>query len=151
MSWTAKQTLVMREVYQQLDSLPMSFGLPAYSDDLTDAQIQNYIGINFKKAMREFGYTDDNFDDEYDDDSTMATYFVDRALYHLLRKFRFTSSVYFKFSSAQDGRQLDRTKVFDNLNKIIEELDEEYKSYVKGTYHHGIWTRTYDSYEWAEE
>lgn len=150
MSYTAKQILIMRDAYESLGEMVSAFNKPVYSPTMTDAQVTTYMGKYLKKAMRDFEVKDENFDSAIDYDGKIATYITNRVEYYMLVDFRFMGSVMYKFSSSKDGFSVEKDVIYKNLNEMIKVFDDEYNKYVKGTYHHGIWTMTATTYDWSE-
>lgn len=135
-----KKYYILRNAYQKLDSLPLSFGLPVYSDDIDDQTIEKYFRTDLADTLRETRLTIG----EIDDDSIDEMYFENRIVYHALRRFRLSAAVFFKFSTAVDGKTIDKTNIPKMLATILAEYEAEYKQWRLG--HIGnIWTRSVDS------
>lgn len=117
---------LMRNAYQKLDSLPLSFGLPAYSDSLEDGFVENKFKLHFKDAMRAMRLHDLSSIQEDSYDELMVE---NRMVYYALRRFRTTASAFFKFSTAIDGKTVDKTKVPQMLKEIMDEYEDEFKKY----------------------
>lgn len=128
---------LMRNVYQKLDNLPLSFGLPAYSSNITDEMVENKFGIHLKDAMREMRISSIN--DTIEEGSYDEYMVENRILYYALRSFRFSASVFFKFSTAIDGKTVDKTKIPEFLKDLFDELQDEYNKY-KGKNSGNMWT-----------
>lgn len=131
---------MLRNAYQKLDNLPLSFGLPAYSDDIDDQTIEKYFRTDLADTLRETQITIE----EIDDGSKDEMYFENRIVYHALKRFRLSASVFFKFSTAVDGKTIDKTNIPKILASILQEYEAEYKQWRLG--HVGkIWNRSGDS------
>lgn len=131
---------MLRNAYQKLDNLPLSFGLPAYSDDIDDQTIERYFRTDLADTLRETQITIE----EIDDGSKDEMYFENRIVYHALKRFRLSASVFFKFSTAVDGKTIDKTNIPKMLASILQEYEEEYKQWRLD--HVGkIWNRSGDS------
>ena len=44
---------ILRNVYKKLDNMTLSFGMPVYSNEIDDAEIERYLGITLDDTMRE--------------------------------------------------------------------------------------------------
>lgn len=128
---------IMRHAYQKLDALPLGFGLPSYSDNMTDEEVSRYFSLDLSDTLRESKITISTIgEDSYDE-----MMIENRVVYHALKRFRLTSATFFKFSTATDGKTVDKTNVPKMLKQIMDEYDAEYKSWKsKGA--SGIWNRT---------
>lgn len=131
---------MLRNAYQKLDNLPLSFGLPAYSDDIDDQTIEKYFRTDLADTLRETQITIE----EIDDGSKDEMYFENRIVYHALKRFRLSASVFFKFSTAVDGKTIDKTNIPKMLASILQEYEAEYKQWRLG-YVGKIWNRSGDS------
>ena len=131
---------MLRNAYQKLDNLPLSFGLPAYSDDIDDQTIERYFRTDLADTLRETQITIE----EIDDGSKDEMYFENRIVYHALKRFRLSASVFFKFSTAVDGKTIDKTNIPKMLASILQEYEAEYKQWRLG-YVGKIWNRSGDS------
>ena len=130
---------MLRNAYQKLDNLPLSFGLPAYSDDIDDQTIEKYFRTDLADTLRETQITIER--------SMMVqkiNVFRNRIVYHALKRFRLSASVFFKFSTAVDGKTIDKTNIPKMLASILQEYEAEYRQWRLG--HVGkIWNRSGDS------
>lgn len=117
---------ILRNAYVKLDSLPLSFGIPAYSDDISDEDIAKRFRVDLADTIRE---TRINIAD-IEDDSVDEMQFENRIVYHALKRFRLTASAFFKFSTAVDGKTVDKTQVPKMLKAILDEYDNEYKKWM---------------------
>lgn len=149
MVYTQHMYNIMREAYEKLGEMTSAFSIPKYSSSMTDIQVANYIGNAFKDSFREFGFTVNGFETECPEMSMKEMYFINRICYRMMYKFRFEVVLYNKFASSNDGFSVDKSKVYDNFNDLLEQLDKEYKDYVYGNYHHGVLTWNARPYEWA--
>ena len=137
MTTDERRIKIMRHAYQKLDGLPLGFGLPEYSDDMNDEVIEKYFSLNLSDALRESGISIDTLtEDSYDE-----MMIENRVVYHALKRFRLTSATFFKFSTATDGKTVDKTNVPKMLKQIMDEYDAEYSTW-KGRNAGSIWNRT---------
>lgn len=138
---TDKETIerykILRNAYVKLDSLPLSFGLPAYDDDIPNETIDKYFRVDLLDTIRETGI---NISD-IEENSVDEMQFENRVVYHALKRFRLTASVFFKFSTAVDGKSIDKTQIPKMLSTILNEYDAEYKSWRLGNIG-SLWNRS---------
>lgn len=127
---------ILRNAYMKLDSLPLSFGVPAYDEDIPDEIVEKYFKVDLADTLRE---TRLNIED-IEDDSIDEMYFENRIVYHALKRYRLTASVFFKFSTAVDGKTIDKTQIPKMLAQIIAEYDAEYKKWRLGSIG-SLWNR----------
>lgn len=127
---------ILRNAYMKLDSLPLSFGVPAYDEDIPDDVVEKYFKVDLADTLRE---TRLNIED-IEDDSIDEMYFENRIVYHALKRYRLTASVFFKFSTAVDGKTIDKTQIPKMLAQIIAEYDAEYKKWRLGSIG-SLWNR----------
>lgn len=146
---------ILRNVYKKLDSMTLSFGMPVYSDDIPDDDIERYLGITLDDTMRELRVS--NLDGIQEMSS--AEYHIEnRCLYHKLRLLRNSASVFFKFSTSVDGKTVDKSMIPKMLNEMIKEYDTEWKDWLSdggdGLYGtaNGTWNRSsQDGTSWYRE
>ena len=132
-----KKFNILRNAYMKLDNLPLSFGLPSYDDEIPDEVVEKYFKIDLADTLRE---TRLNIED-IEDDSIDEMYVENRVVYHALKRFRLSASVFFKFSTAVDGKTVDKTQIPKILAAILKEYEDEYKQWRLG--HIGkLWNRT---------
>lgn len=131
---------ILRNAYKKLDSLPLSFGMPVYDEDISDEMIEKYFSTDLADTLRETRIKIDDIED----DSIDEMYFENRIVYHALKRFRLTASVFFKFSTAVDGKTIDKTQIPKMLATIINEYDAEYKKWMLGNVG-GLWNRSVNS------
>lgn len=124
--------------------MTLSFGMPVYSDDLPSTDIERYIGISLDDTMRELRITNlDNIEE-----MSIAEYHIEnRCIYHKLRLLRNSASVFFKFSTAVDGKTVDKSMIPKMINEMIKEYDNEWKKWLStgGIYSStggNTWSRT---------
>jgi hypothetical protein len=117
---------ILRDAYQKLDGMEYSFGLPQYSDELTDTMIERYLGIDLKDTLREMGLQSVDGIEVMSNDELQVE---DRVVYHALRRFRNSASVYFKFSTATDGKTVDKSMIPKMILEVIHEYDKQFKDY----------------------
>lgn len=128
---------IMRHAYQKLDGLPLGFGLPEYNDNISDEVVSKYFSLDLSDTIRESGIDMSALvDDSYDE-----MMIENRVVYHALKRFRLTSATFFKFSTAVDGKTVDKTNVPKMLKQLIDEYDAEYKSW-RGKGIGNLWNRT---------
>lgn len=133
-----RKIIIMRHAYQKLDNLPLGFGLPAYDESISDEVVSKYFSLDLSDTLRESKITTINLvqEDSYDE-----MVIENRVVYHALKRFRLTSATFFKFSTATDGKTVDKTNVPKMLQQILTEYDNEYKSWKsKGA--GSLWNRT---------
>lgn len=128
---------IMRNVYRKLDGLPLSFGLPQYDDEIPDEDIIKYFSIDLSDTLRETGINMEQLAEGSSDELAIEN----RTVYHALKRFRLTASTFFKFSTAVDGKSIDKTQVPKMLKQIIDEYDKEYKEW-KCSSTGSLWNRS---------
>lgn len=129
--------LIMRHAYQKLDSLPLGFGLPVYSEDMNDEDISKYFKLDLLDTLREAGLSMEAIEPNSTDEMVIE----DRVVYHALKRFRMTAVTFFKFSTATDGKTVDKTNIPKMLQQLISEYDKEFKAWKsKGA--GKIWSRS---------
>lgn len=127
---------ILRNAYMKLDSLPLSFGMPAYSDDIPNEKIEKYFRTDLSDTIRETRIKISDIQE----DSVDELQFENRIVYHALKRFRLSASVFFKFSTAVDGKTIDKTQIPKMLTNIINEYDNEYKKWRLGSIGN-LWNR----------
>ena len=128
---------IMRHAYQKLDGLPLGFGLPEYSDDIDDKTVSKYFSLDLSDTIRESGIEMSALVEGSYDEMVVEN----RVVYHALKRFRLTSATFFKFSTATDGKTVDKTNIPKVLKQLIDEYDAEYKSWKsKGA--GSLWNRS---------
>lgn len=120
-----KKYNILRNAYIKLDALPFSFGVPRYDDNMSDKVIERYFRTDYADTMRE---TRINIDD-IESGSIDEMQIENRIVYHALRRYRLSASVFFKFSTATDGKTIDKTQIPKMLSAIIDEYNNEYKKW----------------------
>lgn len=145
---------ILRNVYRKLDGMMLSFGIPLYSDDLSDKDIERYVGMSLNDTMRELKLIDLN---EIDEMSVAEYHIENRCVYHKLRSLRNSASIFFKFSTAVDGKTVDKSMIPKMINEMIKEYDDEWKKWLSeggltGITTGSIWGRTpVDGTSWHRE
>ena len=43
---------ILTNAYKKLDGMMLSFGMPVYSDDIVDSDIERYVGMALDDTMR---------------------------------------------------------------------------------------------------
>ena len=133
----ARKIKIMRNAYQKLDSLPLGFGLPAYSEDISDDVVSKYFSLDLSDTLRESGVSISTLVEDSRDEMIIEN----RVVYHALKRFRLTASTFFKFSTATDGKTIDKTNIPKVLKEILDEYDKEYSDW-KGRNAGSIWNRS---------
>lgn len=121
-----REIAVMRGAYSKLDAMPLSFGIPRYDPDMTDAEVERYVGGDLKDVMRELGIQ--NLDGVVEM-STEELRIENRTVYYALRRFRHSASVFFKFSTAVDGKTVDKQQIPKMLAELLKEYDQEWTNW----------------------
>ena len=135
---------ILRNVYRKLDGMMLSFGIPMYSDNISDDDIERYVGMSLNDTMRELRIT--NLDGV--GEMSIAEYHIEnRCVYHKLRSLRNSASIFFKFSTAVDGKTVDKSMIPKMINEMIKEYDDEWKKWmadggITGSTAGNIWERT---------
>ena len=120
---------ILRRVYQKLDGLPLGFGISAYNENIEDDQIIKLFNVDYIDTMREIRCSSL---DEIEENAYDEMQLENRVVYHALRRYRLSSAVYFKFSTAVDGKTIDKTNIPKMLNAIILEYENDFKSWRSG-------------------
>lgn len=126
MAFEEREIAIMRGAYGKLDNMPLSFGIPRYDDEMTDADVSRYMGGDLKDVMRELGISNLNGVLEM---STEELRIENRVVYYALRRFRHSASVFFKFSTAVDGKTIDKQQIPKMLAELLKEYDQEWKNW----------------------
>lgn len=135
---------ILRNVYRKLDGMMLSFGMPMYNNNIQDTDIERYVGMSLDDTMRELRLT--NIDEV--DEMSIAEYHIEnRCVYHKLRSLRNSASIFFKFSTAVDGKTIDKSMIPKMINEMIKEYDDEWKRWLSnggmtGSTANTIWERT---------
>lgn len=135
---------ILKRVYQKLDGMAMSFGMPMYSDNISDDDFERYVGMPLDDTMRELRIS--NL--EGIGEMSIAEYHIEnRCVYHKLRMLRNSASIFFKFSTAVDGKSIDKTMIPKMINEMLKEYDAEWKKWLStggliGTTTGSMWERT---------
>ena len=120
---TDRDMSIMRNAYRKLDGMTLSFGIPSYSDDISDDKVDGYFGIDLMDTLRELRLKNT---DSIEEMSINEMHVEDRVIYHALKRFRNTASVFFKFSTATDGKTIDKQMIPKMLFQLIQEYDKEF-------------------------
>lgn len=154
MSDSEHRMIILRNVYKKLDGMMLSFGIPIYSDDMSDDDIERYVGITLNDTMRELRIN--NLDNV--EEMSIAEYHIEnRCIYHKLRMLRNSASIFFKFSTAVDGKTVDKSMIPKMINEMIKEYDDEWKKWqndggLTGATAGRIWRReAVDGTSWYRE
>jgi hypothetical protein len=135
-----KKYKILRNAYMKLDNLPLSFGMPAYDDDLPDNVVEKYFRTDLADTLRETRIAIEDIEENSVDEMQ----FENRIVYHALRRFRLSATAFFKFSTAVDGKTIDKTQIPKILSTLIAEYDAEYKSWRLGSVG-SLWNRKVNS------
>lgn len=135
-----KKYKILRNAYMKLDNLPLSFGMPAYDDDLPDNVVEKYFRTDLADTLRETRIAIEDIEENSIDEMQ----FENRIVYHALRRFRLSATAFFKFSTAVDGKTIDKTQIPKILSTLITEYDAEYKSWRLGSVG-SLWNRKVNS------
>lgn len=135
-----KKYKILRNAYMKLDNLPLSFGMPAYDDDLPDNVVEKYFRTDLADTLRETRIAIEDIEENSVDEMQ----FENRIVYHALRRFRLSATAFFKFSTAVDGKTVDKTQIPKILSTLIAEYDAEYKSWRLGSVG-SLWNRKVSS------
>ena len=131
-----KKYKILRNAYMKLDNLPLSFGMPAYDDDLPDNVVEKYFRTDLADTLRETRIAIEDIEENSVDEMQ----FENRIVYHALRRFRLSATAFFKFSTAVDGKTVDKTQIPKILSTLIAEYDAEYKNWRLGSVG-SLWNR----------
>lgn len=131
-----KKYKILRNAYMKLDNLPLSFGMPAYDDDLPDNVVEKYFRTDLADTLRETRIAIEDIEENSVDEMQ----FENRIVYHALRRFRLSATAFFKFSTAVDGKTIDKTQIPKILSTLIAEYDAEYKKWRLGNIG-SLWNR----------
>lgn len=123
-----REIAVMRGAYSKLDNMPLSFGIPRYDPNMTDADVERYVGGDLKDTMRELGIQ--NLDGVVEM-STEELRIENRTVYYALRRFRHSASVFFKFSTAVDGKTVDKQQIPKMIAELLKEYEQEWTNWRK--------------------
>lgn len=135
-----KKYKMLRNVYMKLDALPLSFGMMKYDDDIPDDIIYKYFRTDLLDTIRETHISIADIEENSLDEMQ----FENRIVYYALKRFRLSASVFFKFSTAVDGKTIDKTQIPKMLSTIINEYDAEYKKWRSGGTG-SLWNRSVSS------
>lgn len=114
----SNRATILRSIYKKLDQLPLTFGLTGL-----DANLENEIGGDLNDTLREVKLTTT---DQISVMSETELRIENRSVYHILRRFRNSASVNFKYSTGADGKSVDKTQVPKILKETIDEYDGEF-------------------------
>ena len=123
---SASKLDIMKNVYRKLSGMMVAFDIPEYNPDMPSDMVEKYIGGDYNDAIRDMGVNIDNVDKG----STMELAIETKTIIFALRRFKATTAVWFKFSTAVDGKTVDKTKVFEAIDATIKDYENEYKDYI---------------------
>jgi hypothetical protein len=135
---STRDIVVMRNAYQKLDTMVLSFGLPAYSESIEDDVIVKYFGLDLKDTLRELKLSNTDGIAEMSVDEMQIE---NRIVYHALKRFRNGSSVFFKFSTASDGKTIDKSMIPKMISNIIAEYGSDFSKWRRSG-GGSMWTMT---------
>lgn len=124
--FSEREVDLIRGAYRKLDAMPMSFGIPQYNDQMTDADVSRYMGGDLIDVMRELGISNLDGVAEF---STDELQLENRIVYYALKRYRLSASVFFKFSTAVDGKTVDKQQIPKMLAETIKAYEAEWSSY----------------------
>lgn len=124
--FSEREVSLLRGAYRKLDAMPMSFGVPQYNDTMTDADVSKYMGGDLIDVMRELGISNLDGVAEF---STAELQIENRIVYYALKRFRHSASVFFKFSTAVDGKTVDKQQIPKMLAEMLKEYQDEWTKY----------------------
>jgi hypothetical protein len=132
---------ILKSAYRKLDQLPLSFDMPPLDDSLTDEMVEKLIGGDLNDVLREVHMLSTSDISEMSEDEMRIE---NRIVYHILRRFRNSTSVYFKYSTGSDGKTVDKTQVTKTMNTLIDEYDNEFKVWRKNgvVSSSAVWSRS---------
>lgn len=133
----ADRIKVLRNVYRKLDGLPLGFGLPAYNKDIPDATIEATFGMDLDDTMREIRMKIVDIEEDSYDELHVEL----RTVYYALCRYRLSGSIFFKFSTAVDGKTVDKSMIPKMISQIISEYDTKFKKWRSGSIA-GTWDRS---------
>lgn len=134
---TDREIEAMRHAWQKLDSLGYSFGLPMYSPSIPDIEVEKYFYGDLRDVMRELGITTlDNIPEM----SVAEMRIEDRIVYYALRRFRNSAAVFFRFSTAADGKSVDKSMIPKMLAAMIAEYNQEWVDWRRSLSTGSLWT-----------
>lgn len=131
-----REIAIMRGAYGKLDNMPLSFGIPRYDPEMADADVERYMGGDLKDVMRELGIQ--NLDGVVEM-STEELRIENRVVYYALRRFRHSASVFFKFSTAVDGKTVDKQQIPKMLAELLKDYEREWSSWRRTISAGQIW------------
>lgn len=130
---------IMRAVYRKFDNMPLGFGIPAYDDDMPDSVVERQFLGDLRDTERELKLK--NLD-SVEEMSLHEMHIENRTVYHALKRFRLSSAIFFKFSTATDGKTVDKTMIPKMIAATIKEYDDEFKKWRSTLPVGEVWTRT---------
>jgi hypothetical protein len=133
----ADRMKVLRNAYKKLDGLPLGFGIPAYSKDVADTVVESMFGMDLDDTIREVRMRIEDVEpDSYDE-----LHIELRVVYYALCRFRLSGSIFFKFSTAVDGKTVDKSMIPKMISQVISEYDTKFKKWRSGSTA-GVWNRS---------
>lgn len=117
----AEVSEISRNVIHKLDQMPTNLDIDIDADDIIQ---------DINDAERETGIKVDTLDIQSKDALEMEY----RILYYVISRIRNSSASLFKYTGGNDGKSVDKTKICKNLDKIIDELDTRYHTWIGSRY-----------------
>lgn len=117
---------ILRNAYDELDNMPISFGLTG-----TDENLESEIGGALNKALMEMGWSDTTGITSM---SKTEYYITMRTVWHILRRFKNSASVYFKYSTGNEGKSVDKSMIPKMIGEIMNDYDAEFKAWKHTTF-----------------
>ena len=136
MAFGEREIAIMRDAYGKLDNMPLSFGIPRYSDEMSDDDVSKYMGGDLKDVMRELGVRDLGGIVEM---SAEELHVENRIVYYALRRFRHSASVFFKFSTAVDATTVAKQQIPKMIAEMLKEYEQEWTSWRRTLSSGQIW------------
>lgn len=113
----ADQVTLLTRVEKKLVNIPLAIDLSLGVEELEDPLYD---------AMREMGISDIA---NVQVNSKQELYLEIRVLWYALALVRNETSVYFKWSSGSDGKEVDKTKVYKAIDDTMKDLDDQFSDW----------------------
>jgi hypothetical protein len=120
---SAREISIMRNVYAKVDRLSFSFGIVRYSDELSDEEVEEQFITDIRDTLRELRIANA---DTIGRMSPLEYWVEQRTMYHALRRFQIAGAAFFKFSTATDGKSVDKSMIPKMLGNIIDSMNTEF-------------------------
>lgn len=135
--FSQRAIILMRYAWSKIDSMALAFGIPQYNDSITDDEVIKYFGVQYRDTIREMKITSL---DSIPIGSYMEVIIENRIVYNKLKQFRNSASVYFKFTTAMDGKAVDKTMIPKMIGEILREYEDEFTSFMASNVIGSFWT-----------